>query len=72
MDIHRIAARTQAPNEGPLSKNGHTVQRVSISTATSLSGRSSVTFQIYLRRRDTIGVSAYAVRIGGALCFQPE
>lgn len=74
MDIHRVAASTQAPNEGPSSKNGHTVQCVYLSTATAnelLSGRSSVTFQIYLRRRDTIGVSAYAVRIGGALCFQP-
>lgn len=74
MDVHRVAASTQAPNEGPSSKNGHTVQCVYLSTATAnelLSGRSSVTFQIYLRRRDTIGVSAYAVRIGGALCFQP-
>jgi hypothetical protein len=42
-----------------------------LSGAANLCGRGSVTFQIYPRKRDTIEVSAYAVRIGGASCFQP-
>lgn len=44
---------------------------VHLSWAARLRGRGSVTFQIYLRRRDGTGPSAYAVRIGGASCFQP-